>query len=389
MDQLHAAIAGTGFVGRAHLEALRRLGIPVAGALGSTPDKGHRFAEAFGIPRTYADFAEMVADPIVDVVHVCTPNHLHFAMASAAMRAGKHVVCEKPLALNADESGELIRIRDSTGRVCAVCFNQRYYPLCREARARIRSGQVGDIRMVHGEFLQDWLFSPTVWSWRLDPAIGGALRTVGDIGSHWLDLVEWITGLRVAEVCADLATFIPTRRRPAGGAETFAEGATAPGAEEVAVPSEDYAAILLGFSGGARGSVTLSQVCPGRKNRLRWEISGDKASMWWDAEDPNRLHIGHADAPNEALIKSPVLMTADARPYAAYPAGHAEGYPDTFTRLFQDVYAHIASGRPYASAPFPTVADGHRQMVLCEAIGESARLRRWVRVEGAAEPAGP
>lgn len=389
MKRLHAAIAGIGFVGRAHLDALRRLNIPVVGVLGSTPDKGRRFAEAFGIPRAYADFAEVVADPIVDVVHVCTPNHLHFAMASAAMHAGKHVVCEKPLALNADESRELMRIRDSTGRVCAVCFNQRYYPLCHEARARIRSGQVGEIRMVHGEFLQDWLFSPSVWSWRLDPAVGGALRTVGDIGSHWLDLVEWITGLRVAEVCADLATFIPTRRRPASGAETFAEGATAPGAEEVAIPSEDYAAILLGFSGGARGSVTLSQVCPGRKNRLRWEISGQKASMWWDAEDPNRLHIGHADAPNEALIKSPVLMTADARPYAAYPAGHAEGYPDTFARLFQDVYAHIAAGHPYTSAPFPTVADGHRQVVLCEAIGESARLRRWVAMESTAEPAGP
>lgn len=387
MERLHAAIAGIGFVGRAHLEALRRLGIPVVGVLGSTPEKGHRFAETFGIPRAYADLAEMLADPAVDVVHVCTPNHLHFAMASAAMRAGKHVISEKPLALTVGESQELVRIQQQTGHAFAVCFNQRYYPLCHEARARILAGQVGAIRMVHGEFLQDWLFSPAVWSWRLDPAIGGALRTVADIGSHWLDLVEWITGLRVVEVCADLATFIPTRRRPAGGAETFSDGVAAPDAEEVAVQGEDYAAILLAFSNGARGSVTLSQVCPGHKNRLRWEISGDKAALWWNAEDPNRLCIGHADAPNETLIKSPGLMMPDARAYAAYPAGHAEGYPDTFVRLFQDVYEHIASGASLSSAPFPTVADGHRQMVLCEAIGESARLRQWVRVESGAEPA--
>ncbi len=381
MEPLHAAIAGVGFVGRVHLEALRRLGIPVAGLLASTPEKGQAAARALGVPRAYADFAELIADTTAGVVHVCTPNNLHFAMASAAMRSGKHVVCEKPLALTAQESRELARIQQQTGRVCAVCFNQRYYPLCQEARARVLAGQIGEIRMVHGQFLQDWLFSPAVWSWRLEPDKGGTLRTVGDIGSHWLDLVEWITGLRVTEVCADLATFIPKRLKPAGGAQTFAGGVSAPDAVEAAVQSEDYAAILLAFSNGARGSVALSQICAGRKNRLWWEINGSEGSLGWDAEEPNHLWIGHANTPNEVLVKSPNLMQTNVRRYAAYPAGHAEGYPDTFARLFQDVYAHIATGAPPSSATFPTVADGHRQMVLCEAIGESARLRRWVSVE--------
>ncbi len=377
MEPLHAAIVGVGFVGRVHLEALRRLGIPVAGIAGSTPEKGQAAARALQVPRAYADFAELLADATVDVVHVCTPNHLHFAMASAAMRAGKHVVCEKPLALTAQESRELVRLQQETGRTFAVCFNQRYYPLCHEARARLLSGQIGQVRMVHGQFLQDWLFSPRVWSWRLDPSVGGALRTVADIGSHWLDLVEWLTGLRVTEVCADLATFIPKRLKPTGSAETFSEGTPADRAEEVSVAGEDYAAILLAFSNGARGSVALSQVCAGRKNHLWWEVNGSEGSIWWNAEDPNRLWIGRSDAPNQVLVKSPALMQPDARRYAAYPAGHAEGYPDTFVRLFQDVYEHIRSGAPVR---FPTVADGHRQMVLCEAIGESARTRGWVKV---------
>lgn len=253
--------------------------------------------------------------------------------------------------------------------------------LCHEVRARVLDGQIGEVRMVHGQFLQDWLFSPAVWSWRLEADKGGALRTVGDIGSHWLDLVEWLTGLRVTDVCADLATFIPKRLKPAGGAETFSDGVRAPDAQEVAVQSEDYAAILLAFSNGARGSVSLSQICAGRKNHLWWEIIGSKGSLWWDAEEPNRLWIGHADAPNEVLLKSPSLLHVGVRRYAGYPAGHAEGYPDTFVRLFQDVYEYIASGVPPSPAAFPTVADGHRQMVLCEAIGESARTRAWVRVE--------
>jgi len=381
MESLNAAIAGVGFVGRAHLEALRRLGIHVAGVLGSTPDKSRSAAQTLGVARGYVDFAELLADASVDVVHVCTPNNLHLAMASAAMRAGKHVICEKPLALTAQESRELVRIQQETGRVCAVCFNLRYYPLCHEARARVLAGQIGQVRMVHGQFLQDWLFSPAVWSWRLDSSVGGALRTVADIGSHWLDLVEWLSGLRVTEVCADLTTFIPKRLKPAGGAETFSAGVREDGAQEVPAAGEDYAALLLAFSNGARGSVTLSQVCAGRKNHLWWELNGSEGSMWWNAEDPNRLWIGHHDAPNQVLIKSPGLMQADARRYAVYPAGHAEGYPDTFVRLFQDVYEHIGSGAPYSSATFPTVADGHRQMVLCEAIGESARLRQWLRVE--------
>jgi len=383
MERLHAAVAGLGFVGRCHLEALRRLGLDVVGVLGSTLTRSQEVARELGVARAYSDFNELVLDPTVDVVHICTPNSLHFPMVSTAMRGGKHVVCEKPLAVNTDESAALVQLGKKTGRVAAVCFNQRYYPLCQEARARVKSGAVGEVWMAHGSYLQDWLLLPTDWSWRLNPEVGGTPRTVTDIGSHWLDMIEWVTGLWVSELAADFATFVPKRLRPPGRIETFASKTlTANGGEEARVYTEDCANILLRFGSEARGAVTLSQLCAGNKNRFSWEVNGSRASMRWNAERPNELWVGHRDSPNEIVVKDPALMLAAARPFAAYPGGHAEGYPDTFAQLFREVYEYIAHGDFLARVPFPTLEDGHRQMILAEAIQRSALERQWVKVAG-------
>jgi predicted dehydrogenase len=381
MFELRAAVAGLGFVGRAHVEALRRLGVDVVGVLGSSQEKGQAAARELGVARAYSGLDELVVDPAVDVVHVCTPNSLHFPMVSAAMLGGKHVVCEKPLAMNSDESAELVRLGRESGQICAVCFNQRYYPLCQEARARVRAGELGEVWMVHGQYLQDWLLLPTDWSWRLDPAVGGSLRTVTGIGSHWLDMVEWLTGLAVSGVGADFATFIPQRLNPTGRIEAFpGKMRRANGVGGGSVETEDYATVLLRFDNGARGAVMLSQMCAGNKNRFLWEVNGSRASLRWDAERPNELWIGHREAPNEVMVKDPALMRADARPFTAYPGGHAEGYPDTFAQLFKEVYGYIALGDFLVRAPFPTLEDGHRQMMLAEAIQRSAVDRRWVEV---------
>lgn len=378
MDWPRAAIAGTGFMGATHAEALRRLGVEVVGILGSTPQKGRVAAERLGVARAYKDFDELVADPAVDVMHICTPNRLHCPMARTALDAGKHIVCEKPLALNSAESAELAELVRKSKLVAAVNYNLRYYPLCNEARARVQAGEIGQIRLIHGAYLQDWLFLPTDWNWRVDPALGGVLRAVADIGTHWLDMVTWLTGLQVAAVMADLAIFVPRRVKPYQALETFA-GKIEPIREgdEVQVQTEDYATILLAFEGGARGVVTVSQINAGRKNHFRWELNGSMGSLYWDQERPDELWVGHRDRPNELVIKDPALMHPEARPLAGYPGGHAEGYPDTFLRLYQAIYRYIAEG-DFSKAPtFPTFEDGHRQMLLCEAILKSHLERRW------------
>lgn len=381
MNKLTAAIAGVGFMGSTHAEALRRLGIQVSGILGITPDEGHAAAHKLGVERVYATFDELVADPTVDVVHICTPNHLHYAMAKAALKAGKHVLCEKPLATNVQESSELARLADSTGLVAAVNHNLRYYPLCHEARARLQAGEIGEVRLVHGEYLQDWLFLPTDWNWRLEPKLGGELRAVADIGTHWLDMITWLTSSQVVAVMADMATIIPKRLKPSREVETFAgKMQTAHDGEEVEIHTEDYATILLAFDNGARGAVLLSQVSAGRKNRFWWEVNGSKASLSWDQERPNELWIGHRDSPNQVLLKDPALMHATVRHIASYPGGHAEGYPDTFLQLAKDVYRCAADSDFSQPATYPTFADAHRLITLNEAIRTSALERRWVQV---------
>ncbi len=379
MQKLNAAIIGLGFVGRAHLEALRRLGINVRGILGSTPERTESAADSLQLPHAYSSLDELAADPSVQVVHLCTPNHLHFPEASQLLRAGKHVLSEKPLTMDSRESAALVSLAKQVNLVGGVAYNLRYYPLCQEARALIKRGTIGQVRLVHGSFLQDWLLYPTDWNWRLESKLGGELRAVSDIGTHWLDLMMWMTGSNVSELCADLATVLATRKRPKGRVETF-QKAGAMETEEVLITTDDYASVLLRFENEAHGVMTVSQVSAGRKARLWFEIDGSEGSLAFDSETPNTLWIGRRDRASELLPKDPGLMSPETRGYAAYPGGHAEGYPDTFVQLFKDYYAYIAAGDFAAPRTFPTFETGHLELILCEAIIESSQKKSWIFV---------
>jgi predicted dehydrogenase len=379
MENLRAAIIGLGFVGRAHLEALRRRGIAVQGILGSAPERTKEACEALNLDRAYTSLAELAQDKSVDVVHICTPNNVHFEQTKVLMEAGKHVMCEKPLAMDTGESAGLIDLAKKHNRVGGVTHNLRYYPLCQEARSLVASGAIGEPRLVHGGFLQDWLLYPSDWNWRLESKLGGEMRVVSDIGTHWLDLTTWITGRKVTELCADLATVVPVRQKPRGRVETFqkrGEGAF----DEIKITNDDYASVLLHFEGSVHGVMTVSQVSAGRKCNLWFEIDGSEGSLAWNAESPNILWIGRRNEANQSMIKDPALMSPEARGYAAYPGGHAEGYPDTFAQLFKDFYAYIGAGDFKAPRTFPTFETGHEELILCDTIAASARERRWVEV---------
>jgi predicted dehydrogenase len=380
--KLTAAVVGTGFIAPVHVEGLRRAGIAIAGIAGSSPDRARATAERLGLPRGYESFDELLADEHVDVVHLTTPNRFHFQQATAALRAGKHVLCEKPLAMNSRETAELVRLAQSSGRTAGVCYNVRFYPLCLEAAERVRRGETGDLYHVTGSYAQDWLFHPTDFNWRVQAEEGGALRAVADIGTHWLDLVQFITGRNVVAVCADLHTVLPLRQRPRGGAETFSgKLPTKAETEPIRITTEDFGCVMLRFQGGARGTVWVSQVMAGRKNCLRFELAGSKQAFAWESERPNELWIGHRDQANELLIRDPALLSAAARRHADYPGGHNEGFPDTFKQLFRAFYDYCAAGDPAAPPTFPTFADGHREALLCEAVLQSAHESRWVTIQ--------
>jgi len=376
---MKAAVIGIGFVGRAHVEALRRLNIPIVGLLGSSSERTEQACRHLGVPRAYCSLAELASDSALDVVHVCTPNHLHFEQAVAVLRAGKHVMCEKPLAMNVREAAGLVELAQSQQRVGAVAYNLRYYPLCQEAKVLIDQGAIGEPNLVHGGFLQDWLFYPTDWNWRLQPELGGDLRAVADIGTHWLDLVTWLAGQSVREVCADLATVIPLRKRPHGRVETF-QTASAASSDDVVVSTDDYASVLLHFERKLRGVMTVSQVSAGHKAQLSFEINGAEGSLAWNSESPNQLWLGRRNEASRVLPKDPTLMNPKSRDYASYPGGHAEGYPDTFVQLFKDFYRYLQAGDFTAPRSFPTFETGRDELALCQAILLSSKERRWVAV---------
>jgi predicted dehydrogenase len=388
-----AAVIGTGFIGTVHVEALRRIGVQVRGVLGSSPQRGKARATALGVRRAYDSLSALLEDDSVDVVHVTSPNDLHMRQTREILAAGKHVVCEKPLAMTAAESAELVRLAAQTGLVNATNFNIRYYPLNQHAHEIVAGGTLGEIRLVTGRYFQDWLLLESDWNWRLQPDRGGALRAVGDIGSHWLDLMTFVTGQHVTEVMADLSTFIGTRQEPTGPVETFSTDRSAEAVERE-ISTEDTASILLRFDGGARGAVSISQISPGRKNSLVYEIDGSEGAWGWDSEQPDQAWLGHRERPNEVLIRNPALMGAAGQAASALPAGHVEGFFDTFCAHFRAVYADVVAGAPSPYPSYPTFADGHDEMLVGDAIGRSAREGRWVEVDrrpvaSAIEPATP
>jgi predicted dehydrogenase len=382
ISDIGAAVIGSGFIGTVHIEALRRLGVPIHGLLEVSPEHGARRIAELGLPHAYGSMEDLLADERVEVVHVTSPNALHFPQVRQILAAGKHVVCEKPLATTSAESAELVRLAAAAGVVNAVNFNIRFYALNRHAAQMVRDGDLGEVRLVTGHYHQDWLLLDTDWNWRLDPAEGGSLRAVGDIGSHWLDLVATITGRRVVEVMADLATFVKVRHQPAGPVETFSTERAANTIPREMV-TDDAATILLRFEGGARGAVSISRVSAGRKNSVQWEIDGSAAAAWWDSERPDELWIGRRERPNELLIRNPALMNAAGAGAAFLPGGHAEGFADTFKAIYRAVYTDVANGGPAERPAYPTFADGHDEMLVNDAIATSAREGRWVAVDRA------
>ena len=370
-----AAVVGTGFIGVVHVEALRRIGVEVTGVVGSSPERARQKP---GLPEPYESLEAMLDDDRVRVVHLTTPNHLHHAQVKAVLAAGKHVVCEKPLALTSQESAELLRLAEESGLVHCTNYNLRFYPLVHEARQRVLDGELGQVWNAHGTYIQDWLQQVTDWNWRLDPELGGSLRAVADIGTHWFDLVGWVTGRRVASVFADLYTVHPVRHVPTGPVETYADAGAV---ERIDRPmeTEDVAHVLLRYEDGTRGQVTISQVSAGRKNQFSFELDGSEGALAWSSERHEELWLGHRDRANELLLRDPALMHGPLR--GDYPGGHAEGYTDTFKQLYRAVYAAVEEGRMPAEPDFPTFADGHEEIVLGEAIARSAREERWVEVE--------
>ena len=394
MNPLHAinvAIVGTGFMSWVHAEALRRAGVTVRGVLGSTSAKSAAAAEKLNVPVAYASFDEVLADRAVHAVHVNTPNRLHVPMTRAAVAAGKHVMCEKPLAMTPDGSAELVALARANPRLATgVCYNVRYYPHCAESREMVRRGDLGRLFHVTGSVAQDWLLYDTDYNWRVLSAEGGELRALSDIGSHWLDLIHYVTGLQIEAVCADFTTVHPTRKRPKGEVETFTNKVQGErDVEPVAITTDDYGAVLLRFRGGARGTFWVSQCSPGRKYCIRYEVAGQRQALYWDSERCEDLWVGRRDGPNVAFKRDPSLMSARARSISDYPGGHDEGYPDTFKQLFRDFYRYIAAGDFTAARPYPTFEDGHRDIILVEAIRRSGVQRRWVDVsEVGAAPGG-
>lgn len=376
------AVIGLGFMGRTHIQALRRLGVEVHGVAGISEDEAKNAAEELAIPKWYRNFDEAIADNDIKVVHLCTPNNLHFQQAKMALEADKHVLCEKPLALTPNESGELADLAQKKGLVTAVNYNLRFYPICQEARARILDGDLGTPYLIHGAYLQDWLFYKSDWNWRLEPELGGDMRVVADIGTHWMDLVTYLTGLKITSVMAEFSIVHPMRLQPDSAVETYAGKIEANrSSREVEIKTEDVAVILFRFENGAIGSVNLSQVSAGRKNYFWFEISGSKSAMRWDQENPNELWIGKRDQANELLSKDPSLFHPEVRTLTGFPGGHAEGYPDTFVQVFRQFYSAVISGKLPETGKFATFSEGHHEMLLCQAIQRSAREKRWVDLE--------
>jgi predicted dehydrogenase len=386
MRTIKAAVIGAGFIGPAHIEALRRIdGVEVVAVASNNVKQAEQIAEKYALTHAYHSWEECVRDDSIEVIHNCTPNNLHFEINKAVMQRGKHIVSEKPLTLTSDESEDLVKLARETGVVNAINFNYRFYPLIQHARSMVHKGDLGAIYLVHGQYLQDWLYYDTDYNWRLESRISGVSRAVADIGSHWCDLVQFVTGSKIQRVCANLFTVHEKRKKPKAHVATFrGKEIDAPAEfEELSIDTEDGGSILVQFDSGAHGVFTVSQVSAGRKNYEWFEVDGSKKAIHWNQEEPNSLWIGYRDKPNEVIIKDPALMDEPARKYAHYPGGHPEGYPDCLKNLFMNVYDFIRRGKDPAGdeKEFPTFEDGHTEIKIVEAILRSNKEQKWIDIE--------
>ena len=380
MSKIRTAMIGTGFMGKVHTEAVRRLGnVEVVSVAGSSDAKARAFADASSIPGATGNWKSLVGAKEVDAVHILTPNVQHCEMVKAFAKAGQHVLCEKPLAMSAAEARDMLKTAEKSNVVHATNHNLRYYPMVQHARAMIANGDLGDILVVQGTYYQDWLLYETDYNWRLEAKANGPLRVVGDIGSHWMDMIQHLTGLKISSLCADLQIVHKNRKRPKGSVETFtgkfAKGA---GYDDYKVETEDFGMVMLKLGDRARGCYSVSQVSAGCKNRFEFEIFGTKAGLRWNQETPDLLWIGNRNTPNQIIVKDPSLMAGNSASFADLPGGHSEGYDDSHKQLFRRFYQRIADRK--AKIEYPTLEDGLWGMTCLEAVTRSHRKQGWVKV---------
>ena len=388
MKRLGMGLIGPGFVAAHHIDAVRRLGdVDVIAIAGSSEASAQRKAREYKVDRAYGDFHALIADPDIDVIHNTTPNHLHLPVVMAALAAGKHVISDKPLAMNPDEARTMRDAALAAGVAHVVTFNYRGNPLVQQARSMLAEGGVN---FVHGYYLQDWMTDPNVYSWRSDPAKGGTTSALGDIGSHWCDLAEHVSGLKIDSVLADLTTVIPVRYSAGASAEAFAKEHTGE-RTAVSVTSEDLASVLLRFDSGAKGSFSVGQVLPGHKNDVELEVNTGKLSLKWRQEQQNELWIGHHDQPNSVMMKDPGLVSGEALRYTHLPGGHQESWADAFLNIIRDGYDWIRNEAAPESkpAPLPTFEDGYRSTCVVAAMLRSHKAGGvWEKVQYTPAPAG-
>ena len=370
MDRIRSGIIGTGFIGGVHAAAVRAAGGVVQAVASATPEEARSAADAWHAEHTANSGLDLIDRDDIDVVHICTPNATHAELAHAAIAAGKAVVCEKPLAINPDSAAGLVDQAAATGVVNAVPFVYRYYPTVREARDRISRDEAGRLWLLHGSYLQDWLSGRQVSNWRVDPKLGGTSRAFGDIGVHWCDLMEFVTGHRITRLVAHWANAYTERPSLSDG----------PGEGPTAVATEDGAVVTFETDRGAAGSVVVSQVSLGRKNRLWFSFDGLDAAYIFDQELPDSLWVGGLRE-NHVVPRGPDTLSVAAGRYARLPTGHPQGYQDSFTAFIGDVYAAVVGEKPDG---LPTFEAGLRATRITAAVVESARSGNWVNV-----PEGP
>ena len=376
---IKVGLIGTGYIGPIHLDALSRLsGVRVKTIIDVNEKLAKQTAVQFNVDNYGTDYRDIIKDPEIDVVHNCTPNKYHFLITKNALEAGKNVLSEKPLAMTLKEAEELVDLAEKKGAVTGIDFCYRYYPMVREMAARVRKGEPGNIRIVTGSYFQDWLSMETDWSWRLLRSESGESNITADLGSHWFDLLQFITGLKVKEVFGDLATIIPVRKKPKRQVLAFEKAGKAE-SEDIEVELEDYSSVLFHMGNSAPGSFAASQVCPGRKSDTEIQVYGSKCSYAWNHKESNKLWIGHREKPNEILTESPVLQDPSTIKYATLPAGHPLGYRDAVLNLFRDYYDVFSDNAGNTSRP--TFKTGYEEMKILNAILESFRKNKWVEVE--------
>lgn len=377
MKKIRAALFGTGFMGRVHTEAVRRLGnVEVVAIAGSSDARAKAFADEVGVDRSTGNWQELLEDKSIDAVHILTPNVLHFPMAKAALEAGKHVICEKPLATSVAEGEALVALAVKTGLANCTFHNIRAYPQVQNMKAMVEAGDIGEVWAVQGTYSQDWLLYDTDWNWRIEDKPS---RTFADIGTHWCDLAEFVTGQRIASLCADMNTFHKTRKKPKGSVETFSGKTLSPDQyTEVPIDTEDFVSMIFRMRNGGRGSMTASQISAGRKNRLALEIYGTKGGLMWNGEQPDELWIGHRNEPNQLVVKDPSLLRGGAAKFADLPGGHSEGYDDTFKQTIRRFYQTVADRS--AKVEYPEFTDGVRQLNMIDAVLRSSASHGWVEV---------